>query len=68
VLGIFEQTLSPARALIYLYDEAASAYRAHDAQGLATEPALGRDGEVASRLRDTARQFMWAIIRGSGVD
>jgi adenylate cyclase len=56
LLGVLEETLSPERALIYLYDEEAAAFRPHDAQGLVSAaPAFAREGQVALRLRDAGR-------------
>jgi adenylate cyclase len=56
LLGVLDETLSPERALIYLYDEAGAVYRPHDAGGLIVDaPPFGREGVVALRLREAGR-------------
>jgi len=52
LVGRLEVNLLPDRALVYLFDEDANAYLAHDAQGLAAAPAFTPDGPLAYRLFD----------------
>ena len=56
LLGVLDETLSPERALIYLYEETGAVYQPHDSRGLvASGPTFRRAGEVAVRLREAGR-------------
>ncbi len=81
LLSVLDETLSPERALIYLYDEDTALYRAHDARGLvAGAQTFDRAGALAGRLSEMGRPVYigdpsigqaaegeWAVMAAEGL-